>query len=134
MPTRAELERAVIEAAKAWRAADTYPPPGPIVAVLMRAVTGLNDFERSQAAAGISEGVAWNTIAVGDQVKGKTGFYPVVGTLALTGGRTRLTINVRGDHKTVTRPTEAEPTATVKRGPDGTAVQTFVDVFSSRGN
>ena len=132
MTTKVELEHAVIEAAKAWRAADTYPPPGYIVAALMSAVTTLNDYERSQAAAGISEGVAWNTIAVGDQVKGKTGFYPVTDALALAASKVRLTINVRGDHKVITRPTEAEPTATVKRGPDGTAVQTFVNVFSSK--
>lgn len=124
-----DLERAVIEAAR--RFTNGLPSGGHGQAVI-NAVKRLEGHERSQAATGVSEGVAWNTIAIGDRVKGKTGFYPVTDVLALAAGRTRLTIDVRGDRKVITRPTETEPTATVKRGPDGTAVQAFVDVFSSR--
>jgi len=127
--TKTELERAVVEAAR--RFTNSLPTGGHGQAVI-NAVLRLEEYERSQAAAGISEGVAWNTIAVGDQVKGRTGFYPVTDVLALAAGKARLTIDVRGDHKVITRPTATEPTATVKRGPDGTAVQAFVDVFSSK--
>lgn len=77
--------------------------------------------------------VGWHEVVEGDQVKSvRNGrFYPVVAT-AKVGGSIHVTLDLDGKHKTVIRPTPAEPKATVRRGATGQAVDVFIEVFSSR--
>jgi hypothetical protein len=116
------LERAVIEAARN----DADLSPG-----LTRAVTALDKHEAEQAAAGIKE-IPWREVVVGDQLRANSGaFYPVTATLAIAGGKARITVALPAGPQQLMRPTEKAPRATVKRGPDGEAVDVFVSVFSS---
>lgn len=126
-----EFERAVIEAARTWRTAREEHRM-PRATELLDALAALDEHERAQREAGISEGVAWRTVAVGDAVRGKSGtFFKVEKVQAIAGGKTLLTLRLPSGPHQITRPSESELTATVKRGPDGRAVQEFVNVFTS---
>lgn len=121
------LERAVIEAARAW-----FHLPG----------TGGNDelieavraliIHEATLASDVREGVGWHEVAEGDELRGNNGrFYPVVRTLKLRRGKYEIVVRAGGADKVLTRPTEKDPAATVLRGPVGNAVDAFVHVFSS---
>lgn len=121
-------ERAVIEAARAWRHGHirTIAAAQPIE----RALDALEELELAQAAAGTAE-IDWTLIVAGDEIRGKSGaFFPVLGTQQI-GGQVKVRIGLPGGPRTITRPHPDEPFATVKRGPDGKAVDEFVNVFSS---
>jgi hypothetical protein len=119
-------ERAVIEAARRFQDAESD-------ADLIGAVLRLEEHERAQGAAGITE-VDWHTVAAGDQIQGKSGtFYPVLHVQAIKGGKVRLIVKTAQGERPIERPGESQPTAAVKRGPDGAAVRAFVKVFSSGG-
>lgn len=128
------LERAVIEAARSWR----HATPATIDHVnrdLIEAVDALEAWEATQDPE-VRE-IGWHEVAEGDLLKSvKTGkFYPVLGVLKVRQGYL-ITIQVTpgaGGTKQVTRPTEEERTAFVKRGQAGEAVDMFVNVFSSGG-
>jgi len=122
------LERAVIEAA---RKAVYDNTPGWLVA-LHRAVQALEAWEATQDPE-VRE-VGWHEVAEGDQLKsvrnGK--FYPVRSTQKNKDGH-RIVIALGAEStRAITRPTAEEPTAFVKRGAVGAAVDVFVNVFSSR--
>lgn len=121
-------ERAVIEAARRYLRNTESDVD------LIGATFRLEEYERAQAVAGIAEGVDWHTVAAGDQIQGKSGtFYPVLHVQAITGGKVRLIVKTAQGERPLLRPSDSQPTATVKRGPDGCAVQQFVNVFSSGG-
>lgn len=120
------LERAVIEAARAYLATlDRYGTADD--AELAAAVKALD-------AAPVSEvqEIGWHELAEGDQLRSaKTGlFWEVVGILKVRSGY-KIGIRRDGNRADIGRPTPAEPTAFVKRGATGKAVETFVNVFSS---
>lgn len=118
-------ERAVIDAARNLYGLDAPLPPR-----LIMAVQNLIDHERVQAAAGTAE-IDWTLVTAGDEIQGKSGaFFPVLGTQQI-GGKVKVRIGLPGGPKTITRPHPEEPFATVRRGPDGAAVDEFVNVFSS---
>lgn len=129
-------ERAVIEAARIWKS--TTPDSGGAWALdmLHKAVAALELHEQQQAAAGTSE-IDWSLVVAGDEIRGKSGaFFPVIRTrrdLDHRGftGRYVIEIGLPGGPKSIVRPIESEPFATVRRGPDGRAVDEFVNVFSS---
>jgi hypothetical protein len=123
------LERAVIEAARAWhdsvqcRRAEGFFPP------LAEALDALKEHEKAMAA-GIRE-IDWSLVAVGDEVQGKSGtFYPVLRAVKV-GDKYVIQIRMLNGDYTITRPSESQPMATVRRGQDGRAVDVFVDVLSS---
>lgn len=76
--------------------------------------------------------VEWREVVAGDQLKSvKTGkFFEVLGTTKVMGGYA-IRVQLATGPKTITRPTAVEPTATVIRGDSGTAVDVFLEVFSS---
>lgn len=122
------LERAVIEAARAYGHDDTT-----VVThnALIDALTALERWEATQPPEVMELG--WHELAEGDELRSvKNGqFYPVRRTLAILGGKVEITL--QGVPKAITRPTEAEPTAWVRRGTTGVAVDTITHVFSSGG-
>jgi hypothetical protein len=134
-------ERAVIEAARAFAHGDKwdlgaaigdYAPAAPLIGAVKR----LELHEQQQAAAGTSE-IEWSLVAAGDELRGKSGtFFPIIRTrreveMGKTTGRYVIEVGMPGGPKSIVRPVESEPFATVKRGPDGAAVDEFVNVFSS---
>lgn len=124
------LERAVIEAAR--KVCDRASNLDEWVYPLRRAVVALDQHEAEQAAASIKE-IPWRDVVVGDQLRANSGaFYPVTATLAIAGGKARITVALPAGPQQLMRPTEKAPRAAVKRGPDGEAVDVFVSVFSSR--
>jgi len=127
-----ELERAVIEAARAYVAED---PMGLIerngdgfAVNLKRAIDALDAGQDPE----IQE-IGWHEVAEGDQLRStKTGkFYEVLGNDKKWDGTRRIGVKMPSQVQLITRPTEAEPTAFVKRGQAGKAVAVFVEVFSS---
>ena len=76
--------------------------------------------------------VEWREVVAGDQLRSvKTGkFFEVLGTTKVSGGYA-IRVQLATGPKTITRPTAAEPTATVIRGETGKVVDVFVEVFSS---
>lgn len=119
-------ERAVIEAARVVRREGAFARDE--IDALMAAVDALD----AQAAAGTAE-IDWTLVVAGDEIRGKSGaFFPVLGTQQI-GGKVNIRIGLPGGPKTITRPHPDEPFAVVKRGPDGQAVDEFVNVFSSGG-
>lgn len=117
-------ERAVIEAARVVRREGAFALDE--IEALMAAVDALD----AQAAAGTAE-IEWTLVVAGDEIQGKSGaFFPVLGTQQI-GGQVKVRIGLPGGPKTITRPHPEEPFATVRRGPDGAAVDEFVNVFSS---
>lgn len=122
-----DLERAVIEAARLY--VKDHADVGRMNAIF-DAVDALNEHERAMAEAGVRE-IGWHLVAVGDEVQGRSGtFYLVVGT-AQVGEVYKIRIRMAQGDRTINRPSESQPMATVKRGQDGKAVDTFVNVFSS---
>lgn len=123
------LERAVIAAARQWRHGHVRT----IAATrgIEQAIDRLETWEASQEPTLME--VGWHEVTEGDRLKSiKTGkFYAVTGSLKVKGG---YAISVQGAPKPITRPTLAEPTAWVKRGPTGSAVDTLTHVFSSGGD
>lgn len=127
------LERAVIDAARSMVQLDRdaeVPPAGTRELRVHEAITALEAWEKTQDPE-VRE-VGWHEVVEGDLLKSvKTGkFYPVIGTLKGP-EKYRISVLVDGVRRDIGRPTEAEPTAIVKRGATGKAVGVFVDVFSS---
>lgn len=124
------LERAVIEAARSLVHSNPYN-----IITSDRAAMDLGAAIRALDAADGPQEIGWHEVAAGDRIKsinnGK--FYEVIGVIALERGRRQITIDLAGSLKAIVRPSEKEPRAIVRRGPDGRAVQTFVNVFSSGG-
>jgi hypothetical protein len=139
-------ERAVIEAARAldnaWKAtienvtATTAGTTQRCIDDLSASVAALNLHEQRQATAGVSE-IEWSLVAAGDELRGKSGaFFPVIRTrreveMGKTTGRHVIEVGMPGGPRSIVRPNGGEPFATVRRGPDGAAVDEFVSVFSS---
>lgn len=128
------LERAVIEAAQVWRASRVVTLAS--TAPLRYAIDALNEHERAQTAAGLTE-IPWAQVAEGDQVQGRSGaLYPVVATkrewkMGKPTGKFVITIDMAQGRREIIRPSEAQPEAVVKRGDAGAVVDMFVNVFSS---
>jgi hypothetical protein len=126
-------QRAVIGAARSWCRNAPEHMLHPIDIVLRDAVKALEAHEKAQSEAGIIE-VGWHEVAAGDELRGKSGtLYPVVGVQAITGSKWQIRIKMPNGEHSITRPTEKEPRAAVRRGPDGAAVDMFVNVFTSGG-
>ena len=130
-----DLQKAVIEAARAYVRSDPYNLIGsqsdPAPVALAGAIDALEVWEKAQDPE-VRE-IGWHEVAEGDQLKSvKTGkFYPVLRVeTVLTDARITIELS-QGRHTTITRPIKDEPTAFVKRGATGKAVDVFVDVFSS---
>ena len=129
------FERAVIEAARAWKAL-WETAPGGNHSPLFISVEALDRHERSLREAGTAE-IEWSLVAAGDEIRGKSGtFFPVLRTrrevdMGRTTGRYVIEVGLPGGPRKLVRPNEAEPFATVRRGPDGAAVDEFVSVFRS---
>ena len=123
-------ERAVINAARRF----TFD--GADSADLQRAISALEEHERSQAAAGLRE-IDWVLVVAGDELRGNSGaFYPVLKTkrqyeMGKYTGKVIVTIKLPAGPRDLIRPHPSEPFAMVRRGPDGAAVDEFVNVFSS---
>lgn len=123
------LERAVIEAARSL--VRSVPELGtelfmPSAAPLVAAVKALDAPREVQE-------IGWHEIAEGDELRSaKNGrLYPVLSVLKLAGRRYRITLRTGKKRTSIERPTPEEPTAHVRRGPAGRAVETFVHVFTS---
>lgn len=129
-------ERAVIEAARLWADSVQCARAEGFFAPLADAVGSLQTYEREQAAAGTSD-IEWSLVVAGDEIKGRSGaFFPVIRTRAEVDmgkrtGRFVIEVGLPGGPKSIIRPVDSEPFATVKRGADGLAVDEFVNVFSS---
>ncbi len=127
-------ERAVIEAARAMRREvfETGEEPKPeTVLAMWSAIDDLAAHEASLAP-GVKEGIGWHEVAEGDELRGANGkFYPVVRTLKVRRGLYEIVVQLPTGPKVLTRPTEKDPAATVRRGATGQAVDQFVHVFSS---
>jgi hypothetical protein len=123
-----ELERAVIAAARSWRARRTVDHVAD--AAFFQAIDALDAHERSQDPTVTERG--WHEVVAGDEVKSiKNGrFYKVLSTLKVRGGY-RITLQTGDKQTPITRPTEAEPTATVRRGPTGQAADLLTTVLAS---
>jgi len=99
-------------------------------------VLALEEHKQAMAATGISE-VGWHLVTEGDELKGKSGaFFRVVATkrewkMGRPTGNFLITVKLPSGDKVLTRPTESEPMATVRRGDTGTAVDNIVHVFTS---
>lgn len=128
------LERAVIEAARRLvhtRRAGTSGY-GLELQELEGAVATLEVHERTQDPAVIERG--WHEVTEADQLRGKDGsFYPVIRTRKMQRGKYQVVVRVAGKPMTLTRPgpEDANPTAWVRRGPAGHAVDTITHVFAS---
>lgn len=123
------LERAVIEAARALvRDAHDVVTGDVTVTNLQRAVAALD-------AADLPQEIGWHEVVEGDEVQSPKNkkFYPVIGTVALTGdpGGWRIKLQTGSTETVITRPTVAEPTAFVRRGRTGKAVDVIVNVMYS---
>lgn len=123
------LERAVIAAARSF-SRDRVPH---LEERLHEAIGALEAWEATQDPE-VRE-VGWHEVAEGDQLRSaKNGkFYPVLRVDSIRGGKKKITIQAGRDWTTVERPSPTEPSAFVKRGQAGAAVDMFVNVFSSGG-
>lgn len=122
-----ELERAVIEAARTvLRNAGDEP-----LIALQRAMDALD----AAGAPGERE-IAWSLVAEGDELRSPVNgqFYKITRTQKMLDGKVQITVSLGTAPKTITRPTEKEPTATIRRGLTGQAIDTFVCVLSSGGS
>lgn len=127
-------ERAVIEAARKVcdqaSNLDTWAHP------LRRAVVALDQHERALTEAGLRE-IPWAQVAEGDELRSSKGnFFPVTHTkrewkMGAATGKFLITVHLPARDRVLTRPTPAEPTATVRRGEAGKAVDLMVHVFES---
>lgn len=125
-----ELERAVIAAARILAREGCFDHDA--AREVIEATQRLEAYEAGQDPTVAERG--WHEVVAGDEVKSiKTSrFYRVLGTLKLAGGSYRITLQTGDKQTSVTRPTEAEPTATVRRGPDGKAADLLTTVIVSR--
>lgn len=129
-------ERAVIEAARAWSSSVQCSRAEGFFAPLADAVGALQTHHQHLTDAGTAE-IEWSLVAAGDELRGKSGaFFPVLRTrreydMGKYTGKFVIEIGLPGGPRKIVRPHGAEPFATVKRGPDGAAVDEFVNVFSS---
>jgi hypothetical protein len=119
------LERAVIAAARRW--ANGIPSSGhgqELIQAVKRYEASLTPGEQE---------IGWHELAEGDQLKSRKNgrFYPVTHVLKVTKG---YEITLAGLERRIMRPTKEEPSAIVKRGQAGQAVDTLVHVFSSGGD
>lgn len=127
-------ERAVIEAARS--AVHEFFTGVLRDTQLAAAVEAFESHEQQQGAAGTSE-IDWSLVVAGDEIKGRSGaFFPVIRTrrdvqMGKFTGQYVIEVGLPGGPKSIVRPVESEPFATVKRGADGRAVDEFVNVFSS---
>jgi hypothetical protein len=122
-------ERAVIEAAKAYGLDDGADRHN----ALIGALDALATYEATLTP-GVKE-IDWHEVTEGDELQGSDGttFRPVLKTLKARGGRYEITVKLNTGPKTLVRPTKEAPSATVRRGAAGQAVDVFVNVFSSGG-
>jgi hypothetical protein len=122
-------ERAVIEAAR------RFTEPDDLLAwdALAKAVDALDAYEASLTP-GVKE-IPWHEVTEGDELQGSDGttFRPVLRALKVRGGKYEITVQLNTGPKTLVRPTKEAPSATVRRGAAGQAVDVFVNVFSSGG-
>ncbi len=129
-------ERAVIDAAREVGRKVGFAPDE--IDMLIARVRQLENYERDQASAGTSE-IEWSLVVAGDEIRGRSGaFFPVIRTrqeveMGKYTGRHVLEVGLPGGPRSIIRPVESEPFATVRRGPDGTAVDEFLQVLSSGG-
>lgn len=122
-------ERAVIEAARSWRKRRVVDHVQD--AYFYQAIDALIAHEASLAP-GIIVALDWHLVVEGDELRGANGkFYPVVRTLKVRRGLYEIVVQLPTGPKVLTRPTEKDPAATVRRGATGQAVDQFVHVFSS---
>ena len=124
--TASPLERAVIEAARSFAKDPSYEH----TCALWDAVDALDAAQDPEV-----REVGWHEVAEGDQLKSiKNGkFYPVASTQKNRDGYRIVIALSAGSVRAITRPTPEEPTAFVKRGQTGAAVDMFVNVFTSGG-
>jgi|SRR5688572_3455101 len=121
-------ERAVIEAARSVARDGTSA-----FNTLYDALEALDTYEKA-AEPQVSER-GWHEVTEGDHLKSvkNSRFYPVVKVLKVRKGY-EITLKLPTGELTITRPTAAEPAATVRRGPTGDAVDLLTHVFSSGGS
>jgi hypothetical protein len=121
------LERAVIEAARVLVSTTAYATPA-----LSDALAALDAHEKAAEPKVTERG--WHEVAEGDHLKSVRNqkFYPVVKVLKVRKGY-EITLKMPTGELTITRPTAAEPSATVRRGGTGDAVDLLTHVFSSGG-
>jgi len=123
-----ELERAVIEAARAFVQAAGYEGE----AALVEAVTALDAWQATQDPTVVERG--WHEVAEGDELRGNNGqFYPVIRTLKVQRGKYEVIVRVDGTPTQLIRPGphDKNPTAWVRRGAAGAAVDIITHVFAS---
>lgn len=127
-----ELERAVLAAARAVAAIQVpgFTAEAEAKNVLRRAVAELEAWGATQDPT-IQE-IGWHELTEGDELRSvRNGrYYPVTKVLKVRNG---YEISLAGIPKAIIRPTKNEPTATIRRGPTGQAVDTLIHVFSSGG-
>lgn len=123
------LERAVIEAAR-----QLYHEGSPDDWAGCAVVVAMGKLIEAEESRKRGTEIPWGQVVAGDELRSiKSGtFWEVISTQKVKGGY-KIGIRRNGKSALITRPTEAEPTAWVKRGPDGQAVDMFVNVFSSGG-
>lgn len=128
------FETAVIDAAVSLVQADRMaeaPPAGTPELQVHRAVAAL--LEHRERLGQVTE-VEWSTVAEGDFVRAKTGsMWKVKNSLRMQDGTYSITLELDGKTSTVNRPSKEAPTALVRRGPAGRAVESFAHVFASGG-
>lgn len=115
-------ERAVIEAARLL-----YRNPSDLMA---RAAAVMAAIERLDAANTGTE-IGWHEVAEGDELRSPNNgkFYPVLAATSTTQGY-RIKLQTGSKETVITRPTESEPTARVRRGQVGQAIDVVKVVFS----
>jgi len=125
------LERAVVTAAR--RLADNPSPCDPDGVMWLEwkdLVQAVKAYESSLIPG--EQEIGWHKLAEGDELKSRKNgrFYPVTKVLKVKAG---YEITLAGVPNKIVRPNEAEPSAVVRRGATGQAVDEFVHVFSSGG-
>jgi hypothetical protein len=131
-----QYERAVIEAARSYVRSDPYGLVGseadPAPVGLAQAVAALDAYHAKLEPKVTERG--WHEVAEGDHLKSVKNqkFYLVVKVLKVRKGY-EITLKMPTGELTITRPTAAEPSATVRRGGTGDAVDLLTHVFSSGG-
>jgi|SRR6185503_1177684 len=135
-----ELERAVIEAARALVSSEPFNLcqkfnlcQNEWVAIdLATAVQTLDAWQATQDPTVKERG--WHEVAEGDELRGNNGtFYPVIRTLKVQRGKYEVIVRVDGTPTQLIRPGphDKNPTAWVRRGAAGAAVDIITHVFAS---
>jgi hypothetical protein len=127
-----QYERAVIEAARKL-VRDDDGDLGDWIGGLRRHVEALDAYHAAAEPKVTERG--WHEVTEGDHLKSikNSRFYPVVKVLKVRKGY-EITLKLPTGEVTVTRPTAAEPAATVRRGGTGDAIDVLTHVFSSGGS